>query len=120
VIVPSIICCLNNIIIFKYVRSSTNRVQPTATVVVNNQHQHINRRDIQLLRHMVAMFCIFVGGWSPIYIYAIIVSPVDFTSTTVSILVLLAELCLSSDIINLFLYNHELRRYFHDKICKRT
>jgi hypothetical protein len=118
VVVPLIICFINNTIIFNYVRASTNRVQPLAVDTKKNQHQATNRRDLYLLRHMIIMFCIFVGGWSPIYIYAILVSDVLFTSLIVSLLFLLAEVFLLFDIIDLFLYNHELRRYLLDKIFK--
>jgi hypothetical protein len=119
VIIPSLICLINNIIIFNYVRSSTNRVQPSSVVKKDNRHQHINQRDLHLLRHMIIMFGVFVGGWSPSYIYTTIVVNVDFTSVTVSLLILLAELSLLFTIINLFLYNHELRRHFQDKIVNR-
>jgi len=92
-------CSINNTIIFNYVRASTNRVQPSAVVTKNNQHQAINRRDLYLLRHMIIMFCIFVGGWSPIYIYiyAIIASNVSFNSLIPSLLFLLAEVFLLLD-----------------------
>ena len=119
-VIPLLICFINNIIIFKYVRSLTNRVQPAFIVLSNNPLQQINRRDMHLLRHMIIMFCIFVGGWSPIYIYAITVYDFDFTSMVVSLLILLAEMSLLFDIINLFLYNHGLRKYFQNKFFKRT
>jgi len=119
VIIPAIICFINNMIIFNHVRLSTNRVQPASIAALNNQYQHTHRRDLHLLRHMIIMLCIFVGGWSPIYLYIIIVFNINFTSVIVSVLILLAEISLLFDIINLFLYNHELRRYLQDKIFKR-
>ena len=54
------------------------------------------------------------------YIYAIIVNVVDPTSMVVSLLILLTEMSLLLDIIDLFLYNHELRKYLRNKIFKRT
>ncbi|CAF5183212.1 unnamed protein product, partial [Rotaria sp. Silwood1] len=27
----------------------------------------MSRRDIHLLRHMIIMFLIFIGGWTPLY-----------------------------------------------------
>ncbi|CAF1108720.1 unnamed protein product [Adineta steineri] len=121
VIVPSIICLMNNMMIFKYVRSSTNRVQTSLENAKNNaqQHQHLSRRDLHLLRHMIVMFCIFIAGWSPIYICAAIGSAISITSTIASVFIILAELSLLIDISNLFLYNHELRRYYREKICHR-
>ncbi|CAF1191822.1 unnamed protein product [Adineta steineri] len=123
VIIPSIICLVNNIMIFKYVRSSTNRIQTSLENAKNNQqqhqHQHLSRRDLHLLRHMIVMFCIFVVGWSPINLYSVFVNVGSITSTIVSIFILLGDLSLLIDISNLFLYNHELRRYFREKICRR-
>jgi hypothetical protein len=116
VIIPSSIYSINNIIIFNYVRSSTNRIQPSSGIP---QNQCTNRRDLHLLRHMIIMFSIFVGGWSPIYLYTTISISFDFASTIVSLFILLAELSLLFDIINLFLYNHELRRYIQDQIFNR-
>ncbi|CAF4080016.1 unnamed protein product, partial [Adineta steineri] len=48
IIIPSIICLMNNMMIFKYVRSSTNRVQTSLEDAKNNQHQHqrLSRRDL--------------------------------------------------------------------------
>ncbi len=119
VVFPLIICLISNMIIFNYVRASTNRVQPIAADPKNNQQQAINRRDLYLLRHMIIMFSIFAGGWSPIFIYAIFVPDISFTSLIASLLFLLAEVFLLFDIIDLFLYNHELRRYLLDKIFNR-
>ncbi|CAF1284384.1 unnamed protein product [Adineta steineri] len=121
VIIPSIICLVNNMMTFKYVRSSTNRIQTSLEDAKNNAHQrqHLSRRDLHLLRHMIVMFCIFVAGWSPIYICSAISSVTSITSTIEFILIILSELSLLAVISNLFLYNHELRRYFQEKICHR-
>jgi hypothetical protein len=118
VFIPLVIFCINNIIIFRYVRSSTNRVKPSSAIVQTNQHQPITRRDLHLLRHMIIMFCIFVGGWAPVYIYAIISLQLDSNLMAASFTVL-SQLSLFLNITNLFLYNHELRRYFREKIFRR-
>ena len=116
VVIPSLICLINNIIIFKYVHSITNRIHSQSTVSNNNHHQGINRRDLHLLRHMIIMFCIFVGEWSPIYLYTLIYFQYDVNSITFTILTLLAQLSLLLNIMNLFLYNHKLREYFQNRI----
>jgi hypothetical protein len=103
-------------IIFNYVRSSTNRVQPSSMTVTNAQH--INRRDKHILRHIIIMFSIFVGGWSPVYIYSLVRS--TLSASVYFSLMILAEVSLLLDIIDLFIYNHELRKYFQDKIFTRT
>jgi hypothetical protein len=115
VAMPSLISLIINAIIFKYVRSSTNRVEISSAVANNNQHRRINRRDLHLLRHMITMFCVFVGGWGPVYMYSLI-SPETPNIIVNLTFIILAELAILFDIINLFLYNHELRRYLFEKI----
>ncbi|CAF0720852.1 unnamed protein product [Adineta ricciae] len=66
VVVPSIISLVNNILIFQHVRSSSNRIQTVEIGGSQNQRHKISRRDLHLLRHMIIMFVIFVGGWTPL------------------------------------------------------
>lgn len=108
-----------NVIIFKYVRSSTNRVQPADFTIHNVRRQPIARRDLHLLRHMIAMFCIFIGGWAPIFFYVAIISDVDFTEIVYPILFMLAELSVLCTLIDLFLYNRQLRKHFTEKFIRR-
>jgi hypothetical protein len=115
--IPSSVFLFSNVVIFSYVRSSTNRVQPSSDVTKHNQQQHNNRRDLHLLQHLIVMFCIFVGGWAPINIYAA-VTQLDFTQILPSLFILFAQLALLVDLVNLFLYNHELRRFFREKFCR--
>jgi hypothetical protein len=121
-IIPSLICLIINLIIFKYVRSSSHRVQPSSQITRdgfnNNQLQRITHRDMHLLRHIIFMLCIFMGGWSPIFIFTIPQAQLLFASLTVSLLILLAELSLLIVIVNLYVYNHELRRYLKEKFFK--
>jgi hypothetical protein len=118
VIIPSFICFIINIIIFQYIRSSRHRVQPTLVVPNNNQHQSLSRRDIYLLRHMILMFVVFVGGWSPIYIYPLVVVA-NYQSIIPWIIFIVANFSLLYNIFNLFLYNHSLRKYVLHKIFNK-
>jgi hypothetical protein len=122
VIIPSFICFISHIIILIYVRSSSRRVQPSFQITTNHlnnyQQQGINRRDKHPLRHMFIMFSIFVGGWSPIYIHTMIIPGTSLVLLVPSLLTLLAKLSLLFDIINLFIYNHELRKYLQNVIFK--
>lgn len=111
VVVPSAAYAVINLLLFKYVRSSTTRVHTT-----NKQEQPINRRDIHLLRHVIVIFCIFIGGWGPIFTYVAIVSTFELASIVFAVLFLLAILSVFCVIIDLFLYNHDLRKYFREKI----
>lgn len=99
------------------VHSSTRRVQALATTsssAVNSNHQ--NARDIYLLKHMLFIFVIFVGGWTPIYIRSMIV----YDDTTLYIPALLLQFlpeCSSLIVImDLFWYNRDLRNYVKERL----
>lgn len=72
----------------------------------------IRSRDITLLRHVVIMLILFMGGIIPINFLGMIQT---FTGQSYPLLyaslVIWMELCLLGDIINLFVYNYELREY---------
>jgi hypothetical protein len=124
VIFPSMICLIINLIIFKHVHSSSNRVRPIFQITRNNSNNiplgGITRRDVHLLKHIILMFCIFIGGWSPIFIVEITQPNLSINSLAFSLIILLSELALLLDIVYLFVYNHKLRRYLQNKIfiCK--
>jgi len=104
-------------LIYDHVRSSSLRVQPQI-MSSNTQLTKINRRDIYLLRHMVLMFCIFVAGWAPTFIIPILRYYTSIDTIIISSSVVWCELALLIDMIDLFLYNHEVRKYLKD-ICLR-
>jgi hypothetical protein len=64
------------------------------------------------------MFCIFVGGWAPTFILLIIECYMPVNGIVASCLTVLCELALLFDIIVLFLYNRELRKYLKNT-CRR-
>jgi hypothetical protein len=106
--------------IFFFVRSSTRRVHVEATgtmsSVVNTNLQHA--RDMYLLKHMVFIFIVFIIGWAPIYI----VSVINFSGGLPMWVYLLLEMLpvFSSfiNILDLFMYNHDLRQYLKEQIFK--
>lgn len=123
VISPTVVGVILHIIILNHVRSSTLRVNPSVHITENDvqnsqQQQRLNRRDNQLIRRMILMFCIFVGGWSPLYIYCIIIPDFSFTLLLSSIFTLWAKLCLLIDIINLYIYNYQLTKYLLHLVIK--
>jgi hypothetical protein len=122
IIIPILIGLILHIIIFNHVRSSTRRVQPSAQTPENDannqQQQRTNHRDSQLIRRMIIMFGILVVGWSPLHIYTIIIPDFSITLPLSSCFTLLAQLCLLINIINLYLYNHQLRKYLQNLIFK--
>lgn len=121
VLVPSSINVILNVLIFRYVRSSVRRIQPgiihTLTNSINNINQPIiTRREISLLQQMIFTFLIFIIGWTPVYLTLIISYFVVFDSNITSATALVSQLCTLCIITNLFIYNHELKQYFKDKI----
>ncbi len=115
VFIPSLIYLMINVVLFKYVRSSSRRVHP----LNQQQFQPIPRRDLYVIRHMILMFCIFVGGWTPIYLFWIFNGRRIFNQLIFSILILLAQLSVLFDTINLFICNHKLRKYLKKKFVER-
>ncbi|CAF1140968.1 unnamed protein product [Adineta ricciae] len=122
VILPSLINTILNSLIFVHVRSSGRRVQPNIvtawTSEFNREQQQlpkISRREIALLRQMVFMFIMFVTGWSAVLIVNIITQVVYTSAIFVLISMLLAELCAIGIIIDLYVYNHELRKFLCNK-----
>lgn len=121
---PCTISVLIHFLIFKHVHASSRRVQAQDRPRANSEESSslslgiISRRDLQLLRHFIIMFCIFIGTWSPIYIYSVVEPTAPRTSLILSLLILLAECGILIDMINLYIYNRELRQYLRDRIQK--
>ena len=108
---------LINALLIKHVRLSYRQIQPQiATDRSRRRRMRLNRRDIRLLRHMIFMFSIFVGGWSPIYLMSILASNVAFPLVLVRSVVILAKISLFLDIFYLFIYNHRVRNHLGNVI----
>ncbi len=114
VVIPSVVYLIINMFIVNYIRSSSRRVQTTNI----QQTRAIPRREVYLIRHMIVMFCVFVGGWSPVYINSIVHNNEIPNPLLLSILIFLAELSLFFDVINLFISNHLLRKYLRRELFK--
>ncbi len=99
-----------NSIIFLYARQSTRRVRPT-----NGENANIpilGQRDAHLLKHMIFMFAVFSGGWAPPYMLRAVTESVSgFSPIVLQIFYIIPATCILIVIVDLFLYNHELRKY---------
>ncbi|CAF1337804.1 unnamed protein product, partial [Adineta steineri] len=99
---------------------SARRIHPQAisalTSDVTAQQPKISRREISLLRQMIFMFLMFIGGWTPVYIVNILDAATDLNFMIVQIAVIFSQICVLGIVINLFIYNHELRQYLSNKI----
>lgn len=120
VLIPVAICVTINVTIFLFVKSSSRRVHPipeeSSTNQRNDQPPRLTRRDIHLLRHMIFMFLVYIIGWGPISIIPIISRYMSVSAVISRAVSFLAELSLLCDIIDLYLYSHDLREYFRRKI----
>ena len=122
VIIPTFVALILYIIIYKYVRSSSLRVIPSIEASGNDPNHpralKIPRRDTQLLQRMIFMFTIFIGGWSPLYISAIVLPDFPFTLLIYASFTLLAKLSLLVDVISLYLHNPQIRRFLQNVLFK--
>ncbi|UJR19251.1 hypothetical protein I4U23_022379 [Adineta vaga] len=118
-ILPSIFLIITNIIIFINVHRSTRRVHS----MKNDQDQScstLHPRDAKLLKHMIFMFVVFFCGWTSIYIVGLVDwSEKDITYVVLHSVAMLPPICFAINIIDLFLYNHELRTYYSNKLRNR-
>ena len=117
-IIPLAISLVSNGLIFFHVRASSRRVQTASVPNEGQQQPKISQRDLSLLRHMIIMFCITLGGWAPIPVYQVITHYRGFNRSILQTLLVWYELALLVSVADLFLYNHELRRYMSD-LCQR-
>ncbi|UJR20633.1 hypothetical protein I4U23_023758 [Adineta vaga] len=118
-ILPSILIGVFNALIFFNVASSTRRVQALSTTTsnhANSNHQHA--RDMHLLKHIIFIFIVFIVGWGPIYTLSVIAPDSNRYYTLYLVLQLLPALSSLIVILDLFMYNRDLRHYLKQKIMK--
>ena len=126
VVSPAVISLIINLFIFARVRAASTRVQPqTASAQVNHGNgtpMRMSRRNMRFLRQMIFIFCMFVGGWGPVYTIVIVDIFVPIPPLLVLCLVLLAGLCLFAGVINLFKSHREVQQYLWERVghCLRT
>jgi hypothetical protein len=105
---------ITNSIIFIYARRSAQRVQTANRD--GTQAATLGRRDARLLKHMIFMFAVFFCGWEPAYIVLTIDgSDAAISPVTVQIFLIIPAVSLLITVADLFLYNHDLRRYLTSK-----
>jgi hypothetical protein len=123
IVIPLVLCLVSNIIIFIHVYSSSHRIQPVARSAAgtgdnDQQRPRISRRDIHLLKHMILMLSSFILGWSPIYLVSALANQISVSPLTYQLLSFLSQISICFNMIDLFLYNHELRRYLRQTILR--
>ena len=110
VILPASIGGVTNTLIYLHVRSSSRRVQGPVAFTASHR-SGVNRRDIFLLKHMIILLGVFLVGWVPWLIIEIVECFSDVSDLATYISCISFQLALLVDIVDLFLYNHEVRRY---------
>jgi hypothetical protein len=119
VIFPSILIIIFNALIYWTVTSSSRRVHAISTsagaVARPNQQ---NARDIFLLKHMSFIFVVFIVGWTPVYALQVIQLNAQTPVWLIQFLQILPVLTSIIMVVDLFIYNHELRQYLKEKIVK--
>ena len=117
VIAPSIVGLSNYLLIFFHVFSSTRRTHtavPAISTLAPDVNPHprtrMNPRDRHLLQHVLVMFSIFVGGWTPVFLLSIVSPDFSFDTMGISLTALLTQLSLLCIVIDLFVFNHELSK----------
>jgi hypothetical protein len=128
VVLPSILTIVFNSMIFFFVRSSTRRVHAIATAtatstatatafsVANKNLQHA--RDMYLVKHMVFIFIVFLIGWTPLYFVSAIYFSGGVPTWVYYLLEMLPVLSTLINILDLFMYNRDLRQYLKERIFK--
>ena len=114
VIIPATLCLITNALIYRHVRSSSTRVQ-TGPAASTAAPRRVSRRDVGLLGHSAIVFVIIIIGWVP----GIIIYIVEYYRGVDSLVNHAFEasfrLALLANIIDLFLYNHKVRKYLTDR-----
>ena len=116
-IIPSMLNGLLNLFIFLKVSLSSQRlisgVKSLSLESLNSKH--LQNRDIALLKHILFLHIIFVIGWAPIALTPIIELFVQIPHLVNLFVRLLPSMSLLINILDLYVYNHELRQYFQEQ-----
>ena len=120
VIIPFILMITFNVLIYARVRSSSRRVEADVTAVTSSISPNRQRhgRDIHLLKHMIFNFIVHLLGWGPFYFVAL--SDPDYNLPGWIYLAMQLSSMLSGviQIIDLFVYNRELRQYLKERLSR--
>jgi len=119
-VVPLLINTIFNVLIFKYVRASTRRVQPQISTINananNNQQRIISRREISLLKQMIFMFSTFIAGWAPACSIIIIQQLITLSPLFFQCSIKVFEVAMLAITIKFFISDHEVKEYLINKI----
>jgi len=116
IIIPSCLIVIFDVLIYVHIQSSSRRVHPATINLIRMTRQH--GRDIYLLKHMLFIFTVFVLGWAPTVI-TILPGLNDISDIWIFVIVRTLPVISATIIgLDLFIYNHELRRYLKRKLFR--
>ena len=115
-IVPSILNAMLNSAIFRKVSLSSQRL--ISELKKSSSMEALNNRDVSLLKHMIFLHIIFVIGWAPIAFIPILELFITIPHLIALLLRVLPSISLLINIVDLYVYNHELRQYFREDFLK--
>ncbi|CAF0874567.1 unnamed protein product [Adineta steineri] len=120
ILLPGLITLLLNLAIFKYVHSSSRRIQPINNTnqipVASIQVPKLTRRDMNLLRQTIIIWGIVFIGCVPSFALIAIDYQGNVPRLVYSLLEIWDNLTVFAALINLFLYNSEVRIYIKNKL----
>ncbi|CAF1106825.1 unnamed protein product [Adineta ricciae] len=102
--------------------NSRNRIAPISAIISNRtdlRHSltpRISRRDTHILKHTIYMFLMLVFGWGPIYILFIVIHSTTVSTILLGFFCVWAQISLVCLVINMFIFNTQLRKYLMKKI----
>lgn len=77
--------------------------------------KNLQNRDVALLKHILFLHIIFVLGWAPIALTPVIELFIKIPHLVYLFVRLLPSMSLLINILDLYVYNHELRQYFQEQ-----
>ena len=123
VVMPSFLMLVFNALILLTVRSFTRRVHATvntAVVFPASNFRRLNARDVSLLKHMAFLLVVFMIGWAPIYIVLLGDVSLSTPPWIVALVYALPVMSAVIQVIDLFMYNRDLRQYIREQWQRRT
>ena len=116
-ILPAGVVGVCNLLIFSYLRQSSRRVHQIDHLPSSNAHP-LNKRDLHLSKIMLISFCIFILGWTPLFLEQLLIDVEHQVPLFVTVIVRInLPVCLLCDMILLVYFNQPVRQFIQ-KLCR--
>lgn len=119
VIIPFIMIVMFNIFIFLKALASTRRVHHRGAHSDGSETSRRQQaRDIHLLKHMLFIFLVFIIGWAPVYVAVVLNLYIHISVWVLVFLQIPPIFSALIMVLDLYVYNHDLRSYLKRKIMR--